>query len=561
MTRTRLRWLFLFFCFAPAALSAQEAGDGRFGCFDMETTSGQLIRKPELRFVAITNPAAIQVWKSRPVRSFGGFDSAKYGWKQVDFYLGHEKTVPQMQGPFEVEGQKIIAAIRVIGSSGEKWFELKAFESKDHPDEADLLQVARKPDDSPETPVAEAAETAPAAKEKPNEDPAAEIAKWIHVQFAVPGPNIPVFVLRYLDFGQGDSSNFTASKELLVDARGGNPEVAAAGECAATEVTRGTCGNIASAYQQLEKTSCSWDSSADDFHCKAKSAFGGDASYRTAQRDFYLMSGKPANPEWAAGAPPDLGAWAVSIGAKGTKPLQTAMIPGLGATTFLARYRDLLPQAEVLLFASPGASEMLNAQLSMVIVTAEGKPDVQVVEKWDIGGEEERKVIGESLGEEPGILTPIGEADEYRVRALEDRAGFHAVQATMTWQGSHFEKSGVTRVLYWIGLEAVSGKIVANAVRLASEGQILSGCNDFLDDATATSIRIKPSVAEAAVRVQPRTQAELEEGQTASCQWNGVVHWKAGAGFRVRRVSEDCKAAPRTISISEDGTIKAAGSN
>ena len=101
---------------------------------------------------------------------------------------------------------------------------------------------------------------------------------------------------------------------------------------------------------------------------------------------------------------------------------------------------------------------------------------------------------------------------------------------------------------------------MSNAVRLASEAQTMSGCNDFLDDATSSSLRIKPLTAEATVRVQPRTRAELEQGEAVPCQWIGFVHWKAGAGFRVRKLSEDCQASPRVVSISDDGTIKAAAS-
>jgi hypothetical protein len=51
--------------------------------------------------------------------------------------------------------------------------------------------------------------------------------------------------------------------------------------------------------------------------------------------------------------------------------------------------------------------------------------------------------------------------------------------------------------VYWIGLEAVQGTVVANAVRLASTGTTYSHCNQWLADGTASLIQRKPGVAEA----------------------------------------------------------------
>jgi hypothetical protein len=40
--------------------------------------------------------------------------------------------------------------------------------------------------------------------------------------------------------------------------------------------------------------------------------------------------------------------------------------------------------------------------------------------------------------------------------------------------------------------------------------------------------------------------------------WTDFLHWKAGAGFRVRKVGEDCKAPHENIKISDDGKLKVA---
>jgi len=84
------------------------------------------------------------------------------------------------------------------------------------------------------------------------------------------------------------------------------------------------------------------------------------------------------------------------------------------------------------------------------------------------------------------------------------------------------------------------------------------GC--FGPESLSPSLYKRPNLKFEPLFVQQRTQAELEQGEVVPCQWVGLVHWKAGAGFRVRKLSEDCKASPRVIFISDDGTIKAAAS-
>jgi len=107
-------------------------------------------------------------------------------------------------------------------------------------------------------------------------------------------------------------------------------------------------------------------------------------------------------------------------------------------------------------------------------------------------------------------------------------------------------------------MESVGGRIVANAVRLASQAQAYFGCNQWLDDASAYSLQRKPRLAEATIGVQPRERTMLEESDSEakpSCLWTGSLHWKPGAGFRVHKLTQDCNADRRAISIADDGTI------
>jgi hypothetical protein len=558
----RFAWLFLLCCLTPATVSAQQTADGRFGCFDSEYGRPDLYKRPNLKFVPIAESAVIQEWKTRPIRSFRASNDSQFGWKQIDFYLWHEKLPPEPGGFNKQPDEKLSIALHLTGPAGEQWFELMQPATVRHSDQEGILFVSPR-SDSPEEAEGVADEnTAEQGQTKSQEDPDLEISKWVFVQFAAPGGDLPLFVLRYSDYREGDAADLRTNKELLIDLRGSNLEVDAADECTDIETKRGNCAAIAAAYVDRQTFNCSWDSSAADFHCNSRYGFGAPDSYRIVQQDFYLIADEPASPVWAANSPPDLATWAQSLHKSASMPIKYAMLPRLGATTFLARYAELLPQADVLLFASPEGGRHLNAQFSLVIIPEHGEPSVQTVEKWDIGGEKPEQHIMPWPSPGPQeFFAPVDDGDKYKVRALEDRPAFHALQVMMAWEGHHFETSGVAHVVYWIGLESVGGKLVSNGVRLASEGQTISGCHDFLDDATSSSLSIKPLTAEATVRVQPRTQAQLEEGEPVACQWDGVVHWKAGAGFRVRKLSEDCKASPRTISISDDGTIKATASN
>src|SRR5260370_6954554 len=89
-------------------------------------------------------------------------------------------------------------------------------------------------------------------------------------------------------------------------------------------------------------------------------------------------------------------------------------------------------------------------------------------------------------------------------------------------------------VLYWIGLEAVDGKLIASAVRLASDGYAYGGCGQEFHEGTATSIRKKTGVAEATLPVQGQFNYELTNPyptEGPNCVWTSLLHRKPGPGF------------------------------
>ena len=212
---------------------------------------------------------------------------------------------------------------------------------------------------------------------------------------------------------------------------------------------------------------------------------------------------------------------------------------------------------------------MWNAHLSLVTIDAEGKFDAQAIPKWGIAGEqtdeyktsEAKDIVPIKAGDSccNDNFVPIGVDDAYRTHILEQRPGFRAFDAILT-VGS--EKSNPVHVVYWVGLEAVDGKIVANAARLAGESWMYKGCGQEYSEGTARFIRRKAGVAEATVGVQGPYNPESSTAfppdyptEGPNCVWTDFLHWKSGAGFRVRKLGDDCKAPHQVIKISDEGSL------
>jgi hypothetical protein len=99
-------------------------------------------------------------------------------------------------------------------------------------------------------------------------------------------------------------------------------------------------------------------------------------------------------------------------------------------------------------------------------------------------------------------------------------------------------------------------------VEPAGESWMYGGCGQEYREGTARFIRRKAGVAEATVGVQGPYNPDSSTAfppdyptEGPNCVWTDFLHWKAGAGFRVRQVGEDCKAPHENIKISEDGSL------
>lgn len=524
----------------PKSSYPQDQRPATFGCFDAPRTD--LRQKPPLEFSVLETPQAIKDWQQRPVINSLGFNDSKYGWSQIRFYRWHVDAGHGFRGAADYS-DRLALAIRLSSPKEDKWYELQNPKEFQFEDLLYIQPLAKESDSS-------AAEAGQESEKQAQLQKLDEMSSWLKIEPASPDASLPVFILRFSYHNSGANAEGTIDTQLLLDLRSGKPEIAASAQCIDWE-GGGACGAPDATNASRDEVKCEWDSTVADFKCTMVSGFGGEFPLRSAQTDFYLISDLPTPAEWRKGSALDVAALAVRLQKNPQPNLTKSMVSYAGPTTLVGQYADLLPQNQAFLFASPGAGNMLNSHLSLVSLPVDGKPSVQSVEKWDIGGATKEEE------DAPLAFTPVPENDAYKIVSLEDRPGFHAVQITMTSPKSNDSHNPI-HVVYWIGMESVGGRIVANAVRLASEAQAYYGCNQWLDDASAYSLQRKPRLAEATIGVQPRERTMLEESDSEakpSCLWTGSLHWKPGAGFRVHKLTQDCNADRRAISIADDGTI------
>ena len=542
----KYRFVFLVFLLsivAVCAAAAQSGGDGQFGC----PGRTQFFSKVDLQFAPVGQDA-IEQWQARPALAFDGFDEKRYGFRQVAFYRWREPLQAQTDnggsGTADADSvYRVQLAVRLMGARGDQWFELNSANGeKATPDELLYMEAG-----------------ADAGGDE--EQAAAAIAQTFSIRPATPDPALPLFLL---DFSYSSPATGPVVNRLLLDARPGSPQISKAVQCMQGQPDAGGVCDVAdrTVYDNLR---CAWEAATGDFHCAMTSPFGGGNSGRIARRDFYLFSDKPALPDWYAQSPADLGALAIQLRSQ-TGTASGVMVPGLGPVTLLARYKDLLPGSEAFIFASPGAGAKVNAHLSLVIVSAQGQPIVGRIPTWVLSGEKKDE------SPRPRGYTPLPVNDVYRTAPLEDRAGLHAFKAVLTSESNAAAdqpSSGPTHVVYWIGVEAVDGKVVSSAVRVASDGLSAATCAQEVHDGTAISIEPQQGMAAATVHVRPpdlpgeaAAQPDDESEAPSGCVWIGALYWKAGSGFQVRKVDEDCEAGMPQVTITGEGqiTVKAASS-
>jgi hypothetical protein len=540
--KLRCCFLLVLTFLVPLALPAQTPESIAFGCGEQRTDFNG---HPSLVFEPITAPEAIREWQSRPVLAFTGFAVAKYGFNQVRFYRwrvpvpGREDNEQSFN---HNSSQRLDLAVQVTKPQGPSWFHLVAPRDTD-----DLLYFQPDPGDrgsAEEPPSPEASEAGKVPVTKPQD----EMEAWLTLKLASPNQALPVFLLDFAYNDSGANAAGTIRNELLVDFENGVPRVARTARCILWE-GGGVCGAPDTGNAVYDQLTCTWDPAVEDFHCVMVSAYGGAFAPLTAQRDFYLLSpDKVAKPAWyAPTVAPDLARLATRLRGNAELSREPQLVAGLGPATLIAQYSDLLADAEVFVFASPAASDKIASRFTMVTLPARGNPVVQPVSKWDISGEKTDEA------DPPAGYTPVRANHKLHARSLESQPGFRAIEVVLLSQPAG--GGPPIHVVYWLGIEVASGSLLANSVRLASEGTSYGGCGHDVEDGTATSIQRKPAVAEATVRVQAQAPPMLAENEPQPCPWTGVVHWKAGSGFRIRKTGELCHSPARNVSITDDGAV------
>ena len=533
-------------CFVLYASSmAQAPGDGQFGCPDRS----QFFSRPSLEFVRISR-AAIEQWQALPSLTFTGFDEARYGFQQAVIYASREEI--QQGGESDPDPlYRLALAVHLSGTRGERWYQLVQIQGT-----TETAQTA-----TPDELLHMQANSNMIGGQTPDEDQQSstlgEMASFVSIRPATPVASVPIFLIDFGYRAAGVEAAEIVSNRLLLDLRNAKPQISKALQCL-PPVAQAACDVPGEPMAESDKLRCSWDPSANDFRCTLSSPFGGQYATRNATRDFYLLSSRPAFPQWyTSQTPPDLRALALQLSRTGDSTASNIMVPQLGPVTLLGRFKDLQPGSETLIFASPGAGSSINARLWLANVSAQGVA-VSSINKWILSGEKTDET------DVPAGYTPIAGNDRYHTTALEDRPGFHALEAVLTSDSassatSNQDSAGASHVVYWIGVEAVNGKLVSGAVRVASDGSTYGSCAADSHDGTAISIEQQTGMAAATVHVRPPdalVQSSLDDSNAPSgCVWIGGLYWNPGSGFQVRRIDQDCDAGMPLVSISEDGQI------
>jgi hypothetical protein len=554
----------------PGCAFAQTEAPGQFSC---DPKLRAEFHKAYLRFDQMTSAEAMQQWKARPVLRFEGFNAAIYGFTRAEFYRWHVPVPGREgydQGAMSNSTDRLALAVRVLGPKEERWFELANVEQ----DSDESLFIQRWGLHESDSNSGDAGPPGEAASKSD------EMAAWLHLQFATPDTKLPLFLLDYQHDSSGTYQAETIDHHLLLDLRKGTPQIITVLTCSVFEPIGGACSAQDKAWEGNTVIQCPWDATASDFYCTLTAPYGSPHAARTAQTEFYLLSHKPVKSSAKhAEVFADVGQLALHIRDNPTAETKDVFVSNVhsqqahpltsGSTTLLQRFKNVLPDSEVFVFASAGPGDMTNAHLTLVTLRDNDKPVIQSIPKWGIAGDqtdEFKRVFGQDEVvpltandlEELSVYVPIAH-DSYRTHILEQRPGFSAFDVIVT---APQKEQNAVHIVYWVGLEAVDGKLLANAVRLAGDSSVYGGCGHEFLEATATLIRKKAGSAEATVRVQGQFQPEYSDPYPTEgphCVWNGVLHWKAGAGFRVRKLGEDCKVPHQELRITEDGEISAQG--
>lgn len=472
-------------------------------------------------------------------RKFDGFNEQEYGLSSADFFLNPVTTTGYSGNwgdePSKITGMQLYVHVRNATGSKGKWYLLE--EGTDDREQGLLFVQPNR---------SETEQDQPQAQDPPQADEQQTTARdplddWVTLELATPDPGLPLFTLidQYND--HGTNAGGTIGNNLLIDIRSGKPMLRAAAQCINWE-GGGACTAPDTAAVHYQHTHCTWQEDELDFLCTATGPWGGSYNPVSAKREFFLLQEKgPAGLTWAPEALPSLEAFVSELHRKAEG---RALVRGIGYVDLIWKSDSLLPGKELLLLASPGAGDEDNTRFTAATVTRDGAVSLLALPKWGIGGEESDDSIA------PEGFTPSDPNISVTATEFARASGAHLLTAV------EVRTTGATsiHVVYLIGLQAKAGKLVANAVRLASEGTTYRNCGFDAADATALNFHWMAGENAATIRVQPQ-EGSHGEGEDEACAWEGKLRWVDGVGFRVRKIRDLCTLAPKDVVIDNWGAI------
>ena len=538
--------LWLVFSLHAIAQEPAPPQSGFFGCGTPEQPQRtDFTVDPPLRFKEVAAPAEREDWMHR---RFDGFEAKKYGFTAVEFFVHPVKTTGY-SGHYGDDESKITAMelyLRVSDSSAQHWYLLENTAQYGASQESLFLQEGGL---QPEESVPSDDNEKPKAPKDPLDD-------WMTLTPATPDPHLPLFTIVDAYGDHGANAGGTLTNNLLIDVTSGKPVLKATAQCIEWE-GGGVCGAPDTSNLHWQSTSCTWQQKLSDFLCTTTGSFGGSYNPVNAREEFLLLSGKhPEALSWAPDALPSIEAFVKTLPPKpkpglggaptglGGAPAR-ALVKNVGYVDLLWQSDSLLPGKKVLLLGSVGAGEFDNARFRIVALGPDGTVTVAAIPKWVLGGEESDD------DKEPPDFTPSDNDIHITAREFATAKGAHLLKAVYA-RGTG---GSITRVLYLVGLQVKDGKVVTNAVRLASNGTRYMHCGQEAADSTAIAFSWVPAESGANVVVQPGDSDQIEPPDPAPCSWAGKLRWVDGVGFRVRKLRDMCKALPKDVTINDLGNI------
>jgi hypothetical protein len=491
----------------------------------------QFVRRPPLVFEAIdAGRVDRDALAKLPKATLAGIDERRFGFAELDVYFGRERNSDDELAPATL--QLLVARRRASGTG--RWWRLTAAEGADEVD----------------SPLAISA-WASAAHEQ--------------LRPATADASIPIVDVGYYVSASGIGTSLSTERHLIVDFRGDTPAALVLFDNITQECT-GACNAFNCTNAPRVETGCRWDVAKDDFLCASTlhrfdSGWGG----RRGTRFFHLLS------EARVPTPNSARAGALGVGA----PTPDAAPPRIGEVFTIDRdgpvtmiARTAVGAANVWILGATTLSTHFGARFFVaastgrrpgVFTEASRRLDVRRLSLYP--GEKESKGslaprdFDDLDPDDVAEFTPDGRPPTYHARVLARGATWQVLQITVS--------EGQGRGVYLLGLEATGERLVADAMLVATDTSVYSGCGAWLRPATAVRLTTTARPFTATLEIEPPRNDPGEEETTSEeieglevCVKTATIAWRPGAGFDLQSWQCEGSSGPRHVTITDRGVIR-----